>query len=345
MKAAFLYGADDLRCEEIPVPEPGPGEILIRIRVCGLCGTDIAKVRSGDIPLPAVLGHEIAGEVAALGEGVQGFDIGERIAPSHHLPCFKCRRCVRGNHSQCAAFMENNIRPGGFAEYAVLNRRAVEGSVFRLPERVSYDEACFIETAGCCLRAFQKADVRPGDNVMVVGVGPVGLIHIQLAFIFGAGRVIAADIEDSRLAAAAEFGDVSIVNSARGSVKKSVDEITSSNGADVVIITAGSESAVSSGLEAASGGGKIVLFGGFPPGALLRLDPGEIYRRELKIFGSYSSSPLEQFSALEMISSGRLKVSGLVTGRFGICELKEAVESAANPEKGLKVVIDCARSG
>lgn len=343
MKASFLHGANDLRCGDIPVPEPGPGELLLRIKVCGLCGTDIAKARSADIPLPAVLGHEIAGEVAALGEGTGGFEIGERIAPAHHLPCFKCRHCARGNHSQCGAFMENNIRPGGFAEYAVLNKRAVEGSVFRMPESMSYEEACFIETAGCCLRAFHKMDIRPGDNVMVVGAGPVGLIHLQLALIFGAGKVMSADIQDSRLDAAGKLGHVSVVNPGRESIKDFVDKTTSSCGADAVIITAGSEAAVSSGLEAASGGGRIVLFGGFPPGAFLRLDPGEIYRRELKVLGSYSSSPLEQFTALEMISSGRLKVAGLVTDRFGICELNEAVEAASSPGKGLKVVIDCAR--
>ena len=341
MKAVFLYGANDLRCEDIPVPSPGAGELLVRIRVCGLCGTDIAKVRSGAIPLPAVLGHEIAGEVAEIGEGAAGFKAGERVAPVHHLPCFKCRFCARGSYSQCAEFKQNNISPGGFAEYALVNRRAVEGSVFRIPDNVSFDEASFIETAACCIRAFRNAGVKPGDNVMVVGAGPVGLIHLQLAFIFGAGKVIAADMVDSRLAAARELGDVSTINPGSDNIKEAADEITSSNGADIVIVTAGSEAAVISGIEAAAKGGKVVLFGGFPPGAPLRLDPDMIYKRELKVSGSYSSSPLEQFSALEMISRGRLKVSNLITRRFKLCELRQAVDLACAPGGDLKVVIDC----
>lgn len=341
MRAAFLYGAGDLRCEEVPRPEPGEGEILIKIKYCGLCGTDILKIREGGIPLPAVLGHEIAGVVASTGGGVTCFSEGERVAPAHHLPCFRCTFCARERYSQCPDFRENNIRPGGFAEYAVVNRRAVEGATFKIPEKLSFEEACFIETAACCLRAFRRAGVNPGDSVLVVGAGPVGLIHVQLAFVFGARKVIVSDRVESRLGAAAGFGPVIAVNAAEESISEKARNATGGKGADVIIITAGTEDAFLAGLGSASKGGRIVMFGGFPGGGSVKLDPDIIYKNELVISGSYSSSPQEQFSALEMLADGRLSVSGLVSYRFGLEEISKAVEAAGSPGKGLKVLIDC----
>lgn len=341
MKAVFLYGPGDLRCEDAPRPDPGPGEILVRIRYCGLCGTDIIKIGAGGLCQPAVLGHEIAGVVAAAGKGVKRFREGDRVAPAHHLPCFRCGFCAGGSYSQCPEFRMNNIRPGGFSEYAVVNRRGVEGAAFKIPEKLSFEEACFMETAACCLRVFRKSKVRPGDNVLVVGAGPVGLIHVQLAFLFGALRVIAADRVESRLEAARAFGPVSPVNAGEENLAERVLSITGSKGADVAIITAGSEDAFLSGMKSVSKGGRIVIFGGFPEGSSVKLDPDAVYKNELEISGSYSSSPQEQFSALEMLADGRLRVSGLVSHRFRLEEMDKAVETARSPGKGLKVLIDC----
>lgn len=341
MKAVFLHGVNDLRCEETPVPEPGAGEVLLRIRVCGLCGTDIFKIRYGQENYPAVPGHEVAGEIEELGKGVSGFRPGDRVAAAHHLPCFQCRFCSRGSYSQCGRFKQNNLRPGGFAEYAVLSRRAVDGSLFKIPGGLSLEEASFMETAACCLRAVKSAGIGPGDSVLVSGCGPVGLIHAQLAGIFGAGRVIACDVSGPRLEAAERFGDFYMLNAARCGVPDRVRGLTGGRGADAVILTSGSREAFSAGIESAAAGGRVVIFGGFPPGPPLAVEPDIIYKKEIKLYGSYSSSPQEQFSALELISGGRLNVAGLVTHRFGLSDIDEAVSTASEPDRGLKVILEC----
>ncbi len=341
MKAISLYGINDLRCEDLPVPVPGPGEILLRVASCGLCGTDIAKIRYGGAPVPSVLGHEIAGVVASVGAGVKNFAEGDRVAAAHHLPCFKCDFCLRGSHSQCEKFKETNIYPGGFAEYVLLNSRAAEGSVFNIPDKVSMDEACFMETAACCIRAFDRAGLKDGECVLVIGAGPVGLLHVQIASILGAGNVIAADIIDSRLSTAEEFGAGKVINVKNPDPEKSILEATKGKGAGIVIVTAGSRSAYMSALRFAAKGARVVFFGGCPPETVLDIDFDMIYKGEMTLLGSYSSTPLEQFRALEMLKSGRLRVEKLITHRFKLHELPEAVEVASDPKKGLKVIIDC----
>lgn len=341
MKAVFLHGINDLRLEETPRPAPGPGEVLLRLRVCGLCGTDVFKISYGQDGLPAVLGHEIAGEIEALGEGVSGFSPGDRVSASHHLPCFKCGFCSRGSCSQCLRFKENNLRPGGFSEYAVLSKRGVEGALFKIPGELSLEEASFMETAACCLRAVKSAGIGPGDSVLVSGCGPVGLIHAQLAVIFGADRVMVCDVSAPRLESAGRFGDFYPLDASRCDIAARVMELTGSRGADAVILTSGSREAFYPGLESAAGGGRVVIFGGFPPGPPLAVEPNILYKKEIKLFGSYSSGPQEQSSALDMISRGRLNVAGLITHRFPLGKINEAVRTARDPDKGLKVVLEC----
>ena len=190
MKAAVYYAPDDIRCEELPRPRIGKGELLVRVRSCGLCGTDIGKIVGRTVTPPLVLGHEVAGEVVEVGEGIKNFCLGDRVFVAHHVPCFTCHYCRHGNHSLCKQFRSTNIDPGGFAEYIRVPVPNVEKTTFLLPDNLSYEEAVLIEPTACCLRAIKRCPFQPGDTVVGMGGGPMGLLHLQLALLSWAGRVI-----------------------------------------------------------------------------------------------------------------------------------------------------------
>lgn len=339
MKAACYYDIGDIRCEEVDKPRIGMGEILIRVRVCGLCGTDVSKMREKSVPVPAVLGHEIAGDIAELGEGVEGFEAGERIVVTHHVPCFVCNYCRHGNYSQCDSFKRMNIIPGGFAEYIRVLPPGVEKSVFKIPAHLSYEEACFTETAACCLRAIERCGIRAGDTVMIVGAGVVGLLHLQLAKLFGAGRIIVTDLVDFRLDAASRMGADVTINIGREKAEKRVDEITDSFGVDVVIAAVGNVAALGTAFSCVSKGGKILFFAECPRDSVLKLDPNLVYHSEVTLLGSYSSTPVEQRAALRLIESGKIRVKELITHRFKLDELAGAVTLAMETQNSLKIII------
>ena len=339
MKVASYHGVNDIRYEDMPALSPGPGELLVKVRACGLCGTDISKMREGIIPTPVVLGHEVAGDIAGKGEGADGFNPGDRVVVSHHLPCFVCRFCRRGSHSQCDEFKAQNIAPGGFSEYIIVKSNAVKKATFRIPDKISYEEACFTEPLACCLRAYERCGVRIGDTVMIIGMGSVGLGHLQMARLFGAGKTIAADRIDSRLALAVKFGADLTLNVDRDDIRKEVGEFTGSRGADAVIVAAGGVVALQESFGVVSRGGKIVVFAGCPPDTTLKINPEIIYHSEITLIGSYSSTPAEQAAALELISAGKINVRDLITHRFKLSELGKAVETAIEARDSLKIII------
>ena len=340
MKVARYYDIGDIRCEETAQPRIGIGEILIRVRVCGLCGTDVSKMREKNVPVPAVLGHEVAGDIAELGEGVQGFEVGERIVVTHHVPCFVCNYCRHGNYSQCESFKRMNITPGGFSEYIRVLPPGVEKSTFKIPAHLSYEEACFTETVACCLRAIERCGIRAGDTVMIVGAGVVGLLHLQLAKLFGAGRIIVTDLVDFRLDEASKLGADVTINIDKEKAGKRVDEVTDSFGADVVIVAVGSVAALGTAFSFVSKGGKILFFAECPRDSILKLDPNLVYHSEVTLLGSYSSTPLEQRVALQLIESGKIKVKELITHRRKLNELAGAVTLAMEGKESLKIIIE-----
>lgn len=339
MKAACYYDIGDIRCEEMERPRIGRGEILIRVRVCGLCGTDVSKMRERSVPVPAVLGHEVAGDIAELGEGVEEFEVGERIVVTHHVPCFVCNYCRHGNYSQCESFKRMNIIPGGFAEYIRVLPPGVEKSTFKIPDNLSYEEACFTETVACCLRGIERCGIKAGDRVMIVGAGVVGLLHLQLAKLFGAGRIIVADLVDFRLDVASRIGADITINIDKEKAGKRVDEGTDSCGADVVIVAVGSVDALGAAFNFVSKGGKILFFAECPRDSILKLDPNLVYHSEVTLLGSYSSTPLEQRTALQLIESGKIKVKGLITHRRKLDKMAEAVSLAMEGKESLKIII------
>jgi L-iditol 2-dehydrogenase len=338
MKVGVYHGPDDIRIEEASRPAVPDDGLLVAVRACGVCGTDVAKYRYKLVEPPVVLGHEVAGDVVAVGRQVTKWKPGDRVVVPHHIPCFVCGYCRHGNYSACPDFRANNIRPGGFAEYVSVAGPATREGVLPVPEGVSYDQAALCESLACCLRAFNRSAMRRGDSVAVVGCGPVGLMNMILARALGAGTVIALDVVPERLAAAKRFGAEVVLDAREKSVPDVVRRGTGGLGADIVLVCVGSVSAIETALAVARRGGQVHIFAECPPDSRLTLDPNLVYH-ELSIIGTYSSSPAELAEALTLIERGRVNVEALVTHRLPLDRLQEAFDLAVAGKEALKILI------
>lgn len=335
----MYYNNRDVRLEEIPVPEIGPAEILLRVEASGICGTDVLEwYRLSKAPL--VLGHEVAGTVAAVGEGVEAYKVGERVAAAHHVPCNVCHYCLRGHHTVCEILRRTNFEPGGFAEYIRLLAINVERGVYRLPDEVSFEEGTFIEPLACALRGQKLAGLGPGQSVLVIGSGISGLLHVALACALGAGRVMATDVIEYRLDAARRFGADSAINAA----EYSVDALRSLNDgrlADLVIVCAGTESVIRQALESVERGGTVLFFAAAPAEAKIPLPVNDIFwRTEVTLMSSYAGSPADHAAALELIRARRVPVREMITHRLGLADAGTGFKLVAEAKESIKVIIE-----
>ena len=337
MKVARYYSRHDIRLEEMPVPRIGPGELLVQVKACGLCGSDLMEWYVQE-KAPAVLGHEPAGVVAQVGERVENFQIGDRVFVHHHVPCFTCHHCLRGHYTLCKTFKATHIDPGGFAEYIRVPALNVERDVLKLPSDLSFDEATLIEPVATCIRGIERAGIQTGDTVVVIGTGVTGLIHIQLARIRGAGMIMATDFSPFRLKMARRLGADEAI-AASEDVLAWLKKLNKGKGADAVIVTAGSIEAMEQGLALAGKGATVLLFAPSPPGATLPVSPYHLLFSEITITGTYSCSPLETRQALSLIQAGRINVKDLITHRFDLAGVGKAFDLAAQAGESLKIVI------
>jgi L-iditol 2-dehydrogenase len=339
MKAAVYYAPGEIRYEDVPVPGISDDEILVKVRACGFCGTDLTKILSGNVKTPAVLGHEVAGDVVESGTNVSKFSTGERVVVAHHVCCFVCDFCRHGRHSLCEEFKENNMDPGGFAQYLRIKPRSVQRATFTIPDNLSYEEASMMEPAACCLRGLMKCDIQPGDTVMVIGAGAIGLILLQIARILGAGTLIVSDILDARLEKSKKFGADITVNPSKENVAGKVKSIVNGNGVNIVVLAVPKIEALTDAMECARPGGTVCDFAECPGKPSLTIDPNWVYHEEVRLIGSYSSTPSEQAVALSMIQTKQLKVKELITGRFSLNQLGQAVQTAVSGKDSLKLMI------
>lgn len=338
MRVAKYYSWDDVRLEHMEPPDIGPGEMLVEVQACGLCGSDLMQWYA-DSKAPTVLGHEPVGFVERVGTGVVGFAPGDRVFVHHHVPCFVCYYCRRGNYSCCPTFKQNGIHPGGFAEYIRVAPMNVERDVLHLPEGLPFEEATLIEPTACAIRGMKRAGFQHGDTVLVIGVGVSGLLFTQLSRLWGAGRVIASDLVDYRLERALELGADAVVNPATVDLRAEVSRLTGQRGADVVIVTAGSAAVMEQGLRLAAKGGTVLIYAPLPPGETLPVDVCDLLFSEKTLVSTYSCGPDDTRMALDFIRHGRVQTSGLVTHRFGLEEVAEAMRLAAKAGESLKVVV------
>ena len=333
MKAVVLRDTGRLHVEERPRPRVGPGELLLRLRGCGLCGSDIAKVVA-PVRTPLVLGHELVGDVVETGPDMDRFRVGERVVAAHHVPCGQCHYCRRGSASMCRAFKTSNLDPGGFAEYVRVPAENVEHATFRVPPHVDDESASFVEPLACCLRAVRRAPVESGDTVVVIGLGSIGCLFVQLARRGGA-RVIGVDPLAERAALARKLG--ADVAGAPDDVARAVGELSDGRGADQVIVTGGGAEVLPWAVARVRDGGTVHYFAG-GGGAILPLALADLYHRELTLTTTYSSSPADLAAGFRMIVGGEIVVTPLLTQRVSLDGLADALDRMRRRET-LKVFV------
>jgi len=332
MRAAIFRGAGRVVPGEWPRPAAGPGELLLRVRGCGLCGSDIAKIMAPGTSAPSVLGHEVVGDVLEAGSGAAGFGPGDRVVAAHHVPCGQCHYCRRGSESMCRAFKASNLDPGGFAEFVRVPAPNVCHATFRVPDHLSDEEASFVEPLACCLRAVERARVEPGDTAVVVGLGSIGCLFLQLLERAGAA-VVGVDREPARIEFARRFGEALVLDEARAAVGRHSD----GRGADHVIVTGGATKILPWAVDLLRDGGSIHFFAG-GEGDALPVALGTLYHRELTLSASYSSSPATLARAFWLLAAGKVEVDGLVTHRLPLGRLAEGVE-LMRQRRALKVYV------
>ena len=344
MRAAVYRGANDLRIEQLPVPEVAAGEMLVRVDACGICGTDIKKIQRGLLPAPRVFGHEIVGTVVRLGGGVSRFREGQRVALHHHIPCGDCFFCRHRAHAQCETYKRNGTTAGfepaggGFAEYVRALDWIVARGTLPIPDGVAAEEAIFVEPVNTCLKAVRKAGIAKGQTVLVVGQGPIGLLLMQLARREGA-EVLVSDTMPDRLEVARRLGADQVLDAA-GDVAREVRAATGGRGADCTLLAAVGPSPFAQAVSATRPAGRIMVFAATSPGETVEVDLGALCAAEKEILTSYSASIEVQDLAARLVFGREIQVRDLVTHRFPLSETKEAVELASRPTPGvLKVML------
>jgi L-iditol 2-dehydrogenase len=344
MKVARLYAPGDLRLEDAPVPQAGPGELTIRVRSCATCGTDAKVFHHGhhNISLPRVLGHEIAGEVAEVGSGVDHWSPGDRVQVIAAIPCGACHYCRRGQETVCENLESMGYQhDGAFAEFMRVPRRVLDrDGVNRVPDHVPFDVASLTEPLACVLNGQEIIELGDEDTVVILGAGPIGCLHVRLARARGAASVILADVNQMRLDLAARARPDVEINSAKEDPVDAVRKLTDGRGADVVITATGAGPAQEQALEMAARRGRISLFGGLPrDNSVIRFDSNLVHYQELFVLGAYGSAPRHNREALALISSGAVPVEDLITHRLPLSGVRQAIDTVTSGE-GLKVVIE-----
>jgi L-iditol 2-dehydrogenase len=338
VRVAVYHSNHDLRLEDWPRPVVGRGEALLRVRASGICGSDVMEwYRLPKAPL--VLGHEVAGDVEEVGEGVSGLEPGDRVVATHHVPCGACRYCRSDRHSACETLRATSFFPGGFSELVRLPAINVERGAFRLPGSVSYEEGSFVEPLACALRAQRIAGVGPGMCVAVLGSGISGILHLQLARARGAGPIVATDLSPKRLAAARRFGADAVLD-ARDDVPEGVRRANDGRLADVAIVCAAAPSAIDQGFRSVDRGGTVLLFAPSEPGTIYPLPLHDFWFNGTKVVSSYAGPPDDMLAALDLIASRRVDVASMVTHRLGLSEIGEGFRLVLEGRGSLKVIVD-----
>jgi L-iditol 2-dehydrogenase len=329
----------------VPIPEIGEGEVLFRVAACGICGTDIKKIHHGFIAPPQILGHELAGTVVKTGRGVTRFTIGDRVVSFHHIPCGACFYCVKKLFSQCAGYKKVGLTAGfdpnggGFAEYVRAMPWIVERGMIPLPADVTFEEAAFVEPVNTCLKAVRKARVAAGETVLVIGQGPIGMLLMLLAKNEGA-IVYTSDPMAGRREASVRFGAVKSFDPEKGTFASEIRRQTGGRGADAVLLAVPNPALVPEALSLARPGGRVLLFAHNDPVLQLQFPAAAVGVEEKEILGSYSASVEDQEESAALVFERRLPVRELISHRFPLEHIAEALDLAARPaDNTLKVVI------
>ncbi len=340
MRVAMYYSNNDVRLEEMPEPGIGDGEILMRVVASGICGSDVMEWYRRD-KVPLVLGHEVAGEVVAVGDGVQKFKVGDRIASTHHVPCNTCHYCLSDHHTACETLQRGtHFEPGGFSELVRIPAINVDRGTFHVPDGVSYEDASFMEPLACVIRGQRSMRLKPGQTALVVGSGIAGLMHISMARALGAGLIIAADTITMRLEMAKKMGANHAIQ-ADDSMFEAIREINDGRLADQVVVCHGEF--IHYAIRAAEKGGTVLIFASAPEGATIPVPINEIFwRTEVTLLSTYAGSPADCDQALKLIRMGAVPVSTLITHRIKLSDAVKGFQMTASPieHKSIKVIVE-----
>ena len=338
MRVAIYYNNRDVRLEEMPTPEIGPGELLVKVLASGVCGSDVMEwYRIKKAPL--VLGHEITGEIVKVGEGVRSYKVGQRVFVSHHVPCNTCRYCMGGKHTACETLHTTNFYPGGFAEYIRVPPINVDRGVFVLPDEVSNEDGTFIEPLACVVRGQRLAGMTPGHTILVMGSGISGILHIALARALEVGRIIATDMNEHRMKLAKKFG-ADVVAHAKEDIPALVRRVNENRLADLVIVCTGALPAFTQALQSVDKGGTVLFFAPTEPGVNLPVPVNDFWRNGITLMPSYGAAPMDLTAALDLIRSRRVLVHEMITHRLGLAETGKGFQLVAGANESLKVIIE-----
>lgn len=337
MKAQVFRGVNQLSYEELPVPEIAGDEVLVQVKVVGLCQSDIKKILYPLYEPPRIFGHETAGTIAAVGSEVKGWQVGDRVIVLHHIPCMHCAYCLNDNFSMCDVYKNVTTTAGfapsggGFAEYVKVPGHIVRnGGLMQIPDAISFEQASFVEPTNCCLKAVKKAQIQPGQTVLITGAGPIGLMFIMLVNYFGA-RAIATDLLPARIQKAREVGAEAAFDARDPELPSKIQALTGGMGVDTSLLAVPSPKAFFQALDCTRKGGKILFFAEFPDEVEIPLNPNILYRREIDLMGSYSSSYRVQALAADIVFNRRIDVEALISDRYPLRDLAQAVERAVTP--------------
>ncbi len=340
MKVGRLAGPGRLELVDLPRPTAGPGEVVVDLAACGVCGTDLEKLR-GNYQTAGKIGHEPAGRIREVGDGVRGLSVGDRVAVHHHVPCYRCAVCARGDLTFCPTYSRTNIDPGGFAEaFRVPAENVERGAVLRLDDRVTWPAAALIEPAGCAVTALRKVGLPSGARVFVLGLGPVGLLYARAARALGAGWVGGTEISPLRRAAGERDGvDVTVDPRDDGAARAAVDRATEGMGVDLAVVATGHPAVIREATRLVRRGGTVNLFGLPDAGSRLDADLQDLYLRGVRLIPSYATTEADMAEVHRQVVEGRLRLDDLVSHRLPLARFDEAFRLAATPAEAVKVVV------
>jgi L-iditol 2-dehydrogenase len=349
MQAAVYRGVNDVRVETVSVPKIGSGELLVRVHTCGICGTDLKKISSGSHSAPRIFGHETAGVVAAVGAGVSQFKPGDRVVVFHHIPCGECYYCRHKTFAQCETYKKVGCTAGfepsggGFAEYVRVMDWIVDHGTVCIPDGVSFEQACFVEPVNTCMKGIETLQLVPGESVLVIGQGPIGIILSTLAKRLGA-TVVTSDLYPERLTISKTYGLTNGIDASRADTVKTVREQTEGRGADAAIVAVGGNGLIRTAMDAVRPGGRVLLFAQTVRGEAT-IDPAAICVDEKRLLGSYSASVELQKDSVRFVMSREMDLAGLISHRFALADSVEALKLAARPQPdSMKIVIQAGSS-
>jgi L-iditol 2-dehydrogenase len=344
MQAAVYRGVNDVRVEAVPVPRIEAGEVLIRVHTCGICGTDLKKIHTGSHSAPRIFGHETSGVIAAVGSDVEGFEVGDRVMVFHHIPCGACFYCERKVFAQCPVYKNVGCTAGfepsggGFAQYVRVMNWIVRRGLVKIPDGISFEQAAFVEPVNTCLKGVEALRLEPGETVLVIGQGPIGIILASLARRAGA-RVIVSDLYQQRLTISKSYHLTETIDASRFDMVQEVRRLTQGRGADAVMLAVGGNSLIRPAIDAVRYGGRVMLFAQTARGEAT-IDPAAICVDEKTLMGSYSASVELQDESARLVFGREIDLAGLISHRFPLSEAVAALHLAANPRPdSMKIVI------